>query len=203
MPNRSGVAPRAISPAAHLAEEFAAAEVTGPRAVRIREIGFVTMIGIRVAPGTPAARGVESRLETALPAACGSVAWAGDAAVVWLSPDEFLVVTAEPAAQLLGDLQQALGGAPGAVIDLSANRTTLELAGPSARAVLEKGCPLDLHPRAFEVGTAYLTTIGSVPVLVWKVGDEVYRVLPRSSFADYLGRWLLDAMMEFAGAEIG
>ena len=30
--------------------------------------------------------------------------------------------------------------------------------------------------------------------------SDVYRILPRSSFADFLGRWLLDAMREFAGA---
>ena len=61
---------------------------------------------------------------------------------------------------------------PGSATDLSANRTTFELVGPSARAVLEKGCPLDLHPRTFEVGAAYLTLIGSVPVVLWKVADE-------------------------------
>jgi sarcosine oxidase subunit gamma len=33
------------------------------------------------------------------------------------------------------------------VVDLSANRTTFELTGPQGRAVLEKGCSLDLHPR--------------------------------------------------------
>ncbi len=44
-----------------------------------------------------------------------------------------------------------------------------------------------------------MTAIGSVPVLLWKVSDESWRVLPRSSFADFLGRWLLDAMTEFQG----
>jgi sarcosine oxidase subunit gamma len=32
---------------------------------------------------------------------------------------------------------------------------------------------------------------------LWKVADESYEILPRSSFADFLGRWLLDAMAEF------
>jgi sarcosine oxidase, subunit gamma len=88
------------------------------------------------------------------------------------------------------------------VVDLSANRTTLELSGPSARAVLEKGCALDLHPREFVVGSAYVTLIGSVPVFLWKVEEETYRILPRSSFADFLGRWLLDAMAEFKAPEL-
>ena len=93
-------------------------------------------------------------------------------------------------AELTAALVEALDGEPGSATDLSANRTTFELTGPSARAVLEKGCPLDLHPRAFAVGPAYVTLIGSVPVILWKVADESYRILPRSSFADFLGRWL-------------
>jgi sarcosine oxidase subunit gamma len=191
--------PRRISPAAHLAERFAAAEVAGPRAVSLREVPFLTMVGLRTVPGTDAAGRLEVVLGTSLPNRCGSVSTSGDgASVLWLSPDEFLVITEQPPAALAAELAEALGAGPGAVLDLSANRTTFALAGPSARAVLEKGCPLDLHPRSFVVGTAYLTLIGSVPVMLWKIADDTYRILPRSSYADFLGRWLIDAMQEFA-----
>ncbi|WP_405733731.1 hypothetical protein OG607_38120 [Streptomyces sp. NBC_01537] len=71
-------------------------------------------------------------------------------------------------------------------MDVSANRTTLELSGPAARQVLEKGCPLNLHPRAFGPGQAVSTTVGPVAVLLWQVDDvPTYRLFPRSSFADY------------------
>ena len=196
-PTQSLADVRRVSPAAHLAGQFAAAEVTGARAVRIREVTFLTMVGVRSAPGSAAAARIETRLGASLPATCGSVATGDGVSVLWLSPDEFLVVTDEQSDQVTSRLIEALGDEPGSVIDLSANRTTFELAGPSARAVLEKGCPLDLHPRIFEVGAAYVTLIGSVPVVLWKVADESYRILPRSSFADFLGRWLLDAMAEF------
>jgi sarcosine oxidase subunit gamma len=194
---------RPVSPAAHLAERFAAAAVSGPRAVRIREVPFLTMVGVRVVPGTAAARPVEARLGVSLPSACGAVASGDGVLVLWLSPDEFLVVSDEQQpAPLTAALVEALESEPGSATDLSANRTTFELSGPAAREVLEKGCPLDLHPLTFEVGTAYLTLIGSVPVILWKVTDELYRIHPRSSFADFLGRWLLDAMAEFKGAEV-
>ncbi len=157
------------------------------------------MVGLRTVPGTDAADRLEVVLGTSLPNRCGSVTTAGDGvSVLWLSPDEFLVISEQPPAVLAAELVEALGSGPGAVLDLSANRTTFALAGPSARAVLEKGCPLDLHPRSFVVGTAYLTLIGSVPVLLWKIADDAYRILPRSSYADFLGRWLIDAMQEFA-----
>lgn len=193
--------PRRVSPAAHLAELIAAAEVTGPRAVSLREVAFLTMVGLRTVPGTAAAERLEGVLGTTLPKRCGSVSTSDGVSVLWLSPDEFLVITDQPTATLAVELAEALGAGPGAVLDLSANRTTFALAGPSARAVLEKGCPLDLHPRSFAVGTAYLTLIGAVPVLLWKIADDTYQILPRSTYADFLGRWLIDAMQEFAVAD--
>ena len=194
---------RPVSPAARLSESFAAAEVTGPRGIRLRELPFQTMVGLRVSPGTAAAERVQRRLGTSLPARCGAVsAVEGGSSVLWLSPDEFLVVTGDPAAETTRGLVEALDGDPGSASDLSANRTTFELSGPMAREVLESGCPLDLHPREFQVGSAFVTSIGPVAVILWKVADETYRILPRSSFADFLGRWLLDAMTEYAGPEI-
>jgi sarcosine oxidase subunit gamma len=42
------------------------------------------------------------------------------------------------------------------------------------------------------------TQVGPVPVVLWQTDDvPTYRLLPRSSFADYLARWLIDAMREF------
>jgi DNA-binding Lrp family transcriptional regulator len=43
-------------------------------------------------------------------------------------------------------LREALGPDPGSVVDLSANRTTLELSGPSARQILEKSRPWTCTP---------------------------------------------------------
>jgi sarcosine oxidase subunit gamma len=34
---------------------------------------------------------------------------------------------------------------------------------------------------------------------LWQTAETSYRLLPRSSFADYVARWLLDAMQEFQG----
>ncbi len=191
---------RRVSPAAHLTERFAAAEVTGPRAVSLREVPFLTMVGLRAVAGSEAAGRLEEALGIELPRRCGAVTAAPGLSVLWLSPDEFLAVADRAPADLTAELVTALGDGPGAVLDLSANRTTFALAGPSARSVLEKGCPLDLHPRSLAAGTAYLTMIGAVPVVLWKTGDDSFWILPRSSYADFLGRWLIDAMTEFAVA---
>ena len=128
-------------------------------------------------------------------------------AVLWLGPAEFLLVAPAESHESLGGelpgaLVEALGDGAGQVVDLSANRTTLELSGPRARAVLEKGCSLDLHPRVFKTGTALSTEIGGIPAVLWKTAEQEYRIFPRASFAEFLGRWLLDAMREYASPEV-
>ena len=188
---------RPVSPAGHLAAAFAAAEVTGRRGVAVREVPFLTMVGLRAEQGSGPAERLTTALGARLPGSCGGVGAAGQTAAVWLAPDEWLVVSEQPAAALTSRLVTALHGEPGSAVDLSANRTTLELVGPSARDVCEKGCPLDLHPRSLAVGSAYATTLAAVPVTLWRTGEQTFRILVRSSFVDHVGRWLLDAMTEY------
>lgn len=211
------------SPLQHLVTELEAGSVAGDRGVRLRELAFLTMVGLRVQPDSDAGARLATAVGIELPLRSGLTSGSATAtAVIWQGPDEFLVVAPDrfgaggpPAAGSPGagapfagsigggasmpaDLVAALGTGEGAVVDLSANRTTLELSGPSARAVLEKGCALDLHPRAFGPGTAVSTQLGPVPVILWQTAAQVYRVMPRASFAEYVARWLLDAMSEFA-----
>ncbi|WP_105972513.1 sarcosine oxidase subunit gamma [Streptomyces geranii] len=191
------------SPVAHLAERMRDATVTGARGVTLTEWPYITMVNLRVDPSSEAADRIEKTLGTPLPQRCGHTAASGPHTVVWLGPDEWLLLSQAETAAVAAELQEALAGDPGSVVDVSANRTTLELSGPAARQVLEKGCPLDLHPRAFGPGQAVSTTVGPVAVLLWQIDDApTYRLLPRSSFADYLARWLIDAMSEYRGPAI-
>lgn len=192
------------SPASHLAPALEAGSIQGT--VVLSEGPFQTMAGIRVDPNSAEGARIAA-VSGSLPARCGEVGGAGTVSVLWLGPSEFLVVAPEDAhdslgGNLIGSLTAALGDAPGQVVDLSANRTTFELSGPRARAVLEKGCALDLHPRSFTPGTALNTEVGNIPVVLQKTGEESFRLFPRASFADFLGRWLLDCMREFASPEV-
>lgn len=192
------------SPASHLAQALEAGSVPGK--VVLAEGPFQTMAGIRVDPTSEAGARIAAATG-GLPARCGDVGGADGVSVLWLGPSEFLVVAPEHAhdslgGNLIGSLTEALGQAAGQVVDLSANRTTFDLTGPRARAVLEKGCALDLHPRSFTPGTALNTEVGNIPVVLQKTGEESFRLFPRASFADFLGRWLLDAMREYASPEV-
>jgi sarcosine oxidase subunit gamma len=98
----------------------------------------------------------------------------------------------------VASLQSAAVDGRAQVVDISANRTVIEVSGRAARAVLDKGCPADLHPRAFADNTAITTSLARVPVLLWKIDAHTFRVMPRASLAQYVAAWLLDAALEFA-----
>jgi sarcosine oxidase, subunit gamma len=193
-----------VSPAKQLAEAFAAGSLAGT--VELSELPFLTMVGLRATAGSDTANRLAA-VTGGLPASSGAVAGSGDTSVLWLGPGEFLVVAPTEAHESLGGglipaLRDALGSDAGQVVDLSANRTTFELTGPRARGVLEKGCSLDLHPRVFKAGTAFSTEIANIPAILWKTGEDSFRIFPRASFAEFLGRWLLDAMREYASPEV-
>lgn len=189
-----------VSPAAHLTEEMATATKAGGRAVGLRERAFTVQVGLRCTPGTASADALESALGITLPQQVGEVTGDGTGLhTIWLSPDEFLAVDVSrqqrPGETLVAEA--ALEGLPGQAVDLSANRTIIELTGSKAREVLEKSVRADLHPRAFGVGTALVTQLGPVPVILHHSSEGEYRVYPRASFADFTVRWLLDGMAEF------
>jgi sarcosine oxidase subunit gamma len=187
------------SPVAHMADELR--QASQPGSVRLVEWPFTTQVSIRVEAGSAAGRAIEAELGVALPRTVGETTRKGAYDVLWLGPDEWLVLAVSEDG-LAGRLQAAASGAEGPgenaqVLDVSANRTVLELGGPQAREVLEKGCPVDLHPRAFADDTAVVTTIARVPVILWKSDDTMFRILPRASLAAYVAAWLVDAMQEF------
>ena len=184
------------SPLGHRAADLAAA----PAAVRLRELPFLTQLNLRLDPGGPAAEAVGETLGAPLPTRSNTAVRSGDVTVLWLGPDEWLVV-APPGApeELEKSLRLALGTEAGAVVDLSAHRTTVELAGERAREVLAKGCSLDLHPSVFRQGSCAQTLLAQAPALLLSRGDDAsYWLLVRASFATYLADWLLDASSEYA-----
>jgi len=107
---------------------------------------------------------------------------AGDA--LWLGPDEWLV---------LGGREQDYPDA-WAAVDVSANRVCLELAGPAAADVLARGCALDLHLSVFPPGSCAQTLLARAQVILYRTDEDVFRLLVRPSYADYLRAWFRDAM---------
>jgi len=89
-----------------------------------------------------------------------------------------------------------------AVTDQTDARAVLKLHGPRVRDVLAKGCPVDLHPRAFRRGDTALTTIGGIGTQIWWADvDEAFHLAVPRSMAGSFWSWLVPSAQEF-GVEI-
>jgi sarcosine oxidase subunit gamma len=167
---------------------------------RVRELPFLVQLDLRADPSDAA---LMARLTAAIGARpptepnTAIVSDDGTRHVLWLGPDEWLIL-GEPdtAPALESAIRDAVGDGPGAVVDVSANRTTLSLSGPRARDLLAFGCSVDLHERRFKPGMCAQTLLARANVIIVPVGPAVepaFRVLVRPSFAAYLAAWLTDA----------
>jgi sarcosine oxidase, subunit gamma len=151
------------------------------RALGAREVALGSQVSVRVDPRV-------ARLE--LPQTPNTWVAVGGREILWLGPDEWLVTSrTEPAEIVVADLEAATAGDHRSIVDVSANRVVLELAGPDRRELLEAGCGLDLHPRSWRPGVCAQTLLANVAVLLQE-GEGATRVFVRPSFADHLVTWL-------------
>jgi len=162
----------------------------------LREVAPVRQIGLRLRPPFPA-----YLAGLPLPLVPNRVAVMGPVRVLWLGPDEWLVVADGEAPDLLPRLERAVAARRAALHDLSSSRIVLQIAGSRARALLAAGCGLDLHPRAFGPGQCAQTLLARVPVILDQLNDAPhYRLLVRRSYAGWLVDWLGDAAGQFVPA---
>jgi sarcosine oxidase subunit gamma len=142
------------------------------------ELPFLTQIDVRTDPSAVATLGFPRQPNSA------SV-W-NERDVLWLGPDEWLVVAdAGREAELLGKLEAALNSSHRSIVDVSAARAMFEMRGPDRFERLAIACPLDLHPRSWGPGRCAQAVFGAAPILVHERPDAT-RVFVRPSFAGYV-----------------
>ena len=195
------------SPLAHLGLAGRALKKRGEAGVAMGERPFPGIVDLRGEHKAVSAA-FELAFGFALPAAPNTAAGKGKAGAktrveaLWLGPDEWWVLGADPA-KLAAKLAKALDGQPAAVTDVSESRTRIRVAGPRARDLLAKGCPLDLHPRVFKTGACAQGQLAKAPVLIHQVDDApAYDIYVLRSFAEYLWLWLEDAAREYGLAVV-
>ncbi|MFF4400616.1 sarcosine oxidase subunit gamma [Streptomyces sp. NPDC001480] len=175
-----------------------------PTGFQVRELPCLTQLTLRLEPGSAAASAVESCLGVTLPGPVRAEL-SGDVKVLWMGPDEWLLVAPDGERDdLLARLRSAVGDEFATVTDVSAQRTTLALSGHLVREVLAQGCAIDLDPRVTPVGSCPTTLLAQAPVTLVVRGEAASGVwlLVRSSFASYLAAWLVDACTEYRGSTV-
>jgi sarcosine oxidase subunit gamma len=164
-----------------------------------RELPFLTQLNVRLDATSPAAIAVAAVLGGTLPTVPCTASRFGEFEVLWLGPDEWLVL-APPGWEtaLAAGMGDAIGSCDGAVTDVSAERAALELTGAHVRELLARGCSIDLHPKVTPIGSCMQTLLArtGVVIVVHDVSASDFLVLVRTSFADYLASWLIDACIE-------
>lgn len=118
--------------------------------------------------------------------------------LIWLGPDERLLLSwRDDAATLGARLAAALAAHAHSLVDVTQRQIGLRLTTPFAADLLNCGCPLDLDPARFPVGSGTRTLFNKTDVVLWRRGVDDFHIEVWRSFADYLGRWLAESAQDF------
>ena len=169
--------------------------------VAIRELPGLPTIDLRVALGTSTQAVVADALGMDLPRKPGQTQGAAisgglEAHALCLAPDWWLIVGLEEAEQKLAPLR-LMNDYHFSVVDVSGQRTTIELEGPKAREVLAHLWEQDLREKSFPVASVSQGLMAKAQVIVWHIAPLRYRLMVRSSFALHLWEALVDAAAEW------
>lgn len=111
-----------------------------------------------------------------------------------VGPGAWLAVAEPSAAPFVRSLEQRLG-ALASVSDLSGSYVVLRLSGSAARTILQRGASIDLHPSTFRPGSAAVTVIAHMGVIIRQVDEApTYDVAMFRSYLHSFRAWLDAAM---------
>ena len=169
--------------------------------VAIRELPGLHTIDLRVAPRTPTQAAVAEAPGMELPEKPGqilgkTISGNGEAHALCLAPDWWLIVGFQEAEQKLAPLL-LMNYYHFSVVDVSGQRTTIELEGPKVREVLAHLWEQDLREKSFPIASVSQGLMAKAPVIVCHIAPFRYRVMVRSSFALHLWKALADAAAEW------
>ena len=141
---------------------------------------------------------IKSLTGCTFPPAANKFTTAGERHVVWLGPDEFMMICeAGKDEELTSAILTSFDGHHAAFTNITDALTAFNLKGAAVRQVLAKGCSLDLHHNSFTSGDAAQTLLSHAAVTIMALADDEFIVICRTSFASYLHDWLLDAGLEY------
>ncbi|MEI6404754.1 MAG: sarcosine oxidase subunit gamma family protein [Actinomycetes bacterium] len=177
--------------------------------VFMHEVPFTPGYDLRVDPSSDGFAAVNSALGLTLPTTVGAVVRVNAAcegqpghnpdatngiSALCLGPDWwFLTGTAD----VMALVQPLRAQHHLSIVDVSAQRTKLEIYGPESRNVLEHVWEQDIREDSFPVDACSQGLIAKTPVIMWRCCGDCYIVFARSSFARHLWTVLTDATVEY------
>ena len=123
---------------------------------------------------------------------------AGERHIVWLGPDEYLLLCESGKEKALYDtLTSTIKTNHYAITDVSDSLCALSLRGAAVRDVLAKGCSLDFLPSKFGTGRCAQSLLAHAGITLMALPDDAFILICRTSFAPYVHDWLVDAALEY------
>ena len=144
---------------------------------------------INLRAGGTAVAALSKGLGVTLPKKPKTSVASGSRHALWLGPDEWLVI--DEAGDPAGDCAKVK--AVHSAVDVSHRNTAILVTGPAAADVINAGCPQDLSLDAFPVGACSRTVLGKIEMVLYRTGEDAFRVECWRSFSEYAFDFLKDA----------
>jgi sarcosine oxidase subunit gamma len=120
--------------------------------------------------------------------------------ILWMSPDEMMIVCAyDQADQVVGDLIAALGETHSMVVNVSDARAVFDLNGSATFEIIAKLAPIDM--KSMQAGTVRRTRFAQIPAAFWMTSNDSARIICFRSVAEYMFNQLRNSAQ--AGFEVG
>ena len=119
---------------------------------------------------------------------------AGGISALCLGPDWWYLTGTADIQALLKPVQESHHIS---LVDVSSQRTKIEVYGPNAKDVLEHYWEQDLRDAHFPIDACSQGVLAKAPLIMWHCCDNCYLLFPRASFAKHLWTALTDAAVEY------
>jgi sarcosine oxidase subunit gamma len=164
-------------------------------AIEVAEAGLCGMITLRGdLSDTAFKKAVSAATGADIPAERQMVQGTDGRTVLWMSPDELLLMCPHDQAEAdVAALRNGLEGQHAMVVNVSDARALFALRGAGVREVLAKGAPADLSADGLPLGEVRRSRIGQVAAAFWLTDAETAHVVCFRSVAGYMFEFLKTA----------
>ena len=167
--------------------------------VSIKEISPVIKINVR-GKKREFFTNIGKNLNMILPTEANTSSTSDKLTAIWLSPDEWMIVSNELANKDINkyDLYEVLFNSIsktnlGAVIDVTDQFVQLELKGENIYEIFSAGSPFNFNEFKEKKGSTTQTVLNHIDVILHHKDENIVNLFVRRSFAEHLHSWIEDS----------
>src|SRR6056300_1080077 len=143
---------------------------------------------------------VGKHLDMILPTEANTSSSSSKLTSIWLSPDEWMVVSNEKTKKDTNnyDLEESLYNSIsktnlGAVVDVTDQLVMLELEGSKVYELFSSGSPFNFNEFKEKKGSSTQTLLNGIDVIILNKGINLVNLFVRRSFSEHLYSWINDS----------